>query len=55
LIGIYPAELLGVNPSSWYCHVDLDDFNILWEKDERYATLIRKDDPKIYNQELLLK
>jgi hypothetical protein len=42
LIGIYTSELLGINPSVWSYHVDLNGFDVYWGEHDRRATLIRK-------------
>ncbi|MCJ7635100.1 hypothetical protein MUP77_22255 [Candidatus Bathyarchaeota archaeon] len=43
LIGIYSAELLDINPSTWSCHIDLNDFIVEWNNNDKFATLIRKE------------
>ena len=42
LIGIYSAELLDVDPSVWSHHINLDNFEVYWDKNERFAELVRK-------------
>jgi hypothetical protein len=42
LIGIYSAELLDVDPSRWSHNIDLDDFDVYWNKKKRFAELLRK-------------
>ncbi len=42
LIGIYSAELLGVNPSVWSHIINLDYFEVYWDETERFAELARK-------------
>jgi hypothetical protein len=52
LIGIYSAELLGVDPSVWSHRINLDDFDVCWDENERLAELIRKEE-KIVNEKLI--
>ncbi len=51
LIGIYSAELLGVDPSVWSHHINLDHFDVTWDKNERFAELVRKQE-KIADKKL---
>ncbi|MCW4040500.1 MAG: hypothetical protein NWE83_07085 [Candidatus Bathyarchaeota archaeon] len=52
LIGIYSAELLDINTSVWSHHIDLDNFDVYWNEDKRFAELIRKKD-KIVDKKLI--
>ena len=40
LIGIYSAELLGVNPSVWSHHINLDNFDVYWDETERFESCV---------------
>lgn len=43
LIGVYSAGLLGIGEGGgWVERVDLNDFNICWNDEDRFATLIPK-------------
>jgi hypothetical protein len=52
LIGIYSAELLDVNPSRWSHCIDLDDFDVYWNKKKRFTKLVRKKD-KVFDKKLI--
>jgi hypothetical protein len=42
LIGIYSADLLGVDPSVWSHNINLDRFVVYWDETERFAELVKK-------------
>ena len=47
MIGIYSAELLDVNPSVWSHHLNLDNFDVYWDKEKRFNELVRKKEKNI--------
>ena len=54
LIGIYSAELLGVDPSGWSHYINLDNFEVYWHETERFAKLVRKKEKGIEMHDLSL-
>ena len=47
LTGIYSTELLNVDSSVWSYHINLDDFDVYRDENERFAELVRKKDEEI--------
>ena len=52
LIGVYSAELLGIDPSRWSCALNLDDFYIYWRGDSRFDILVRKEEISVEEMQL---
>ena len=52
LIGIYSAELLDIEPSVWSHHINLDNFKVYWDENERFVELVRKKE-KIVDKKLI--
>lgn len=47
IFGIYSANFLGVNPSKWSSLIDLNNFEVYWDKQYKFARLVKKEDNKI--------